>query len=329
LSQIASAGEGTRLGELTLTVPVKHPTPVDYPFVAVTERIARQAVLAPETEALVCEGERISYGELEAWANRIARRLTALGVGPDERVGLAVDRSPGLVAALIGIIKAGAAYVPLDPSYPADRLAHMIGDSAIAKVVTDEASAATLSPLLAGRHTVLVSDVGGESGEPFAAPIHPDQLAYVIYTSGSTGTPKGVGVTHANVARLLDATAPWYGFGPFDVWTMFHSYAFDFSVWEIFGALCHGGRLVIVPHWIARDATAFHDLLRQEKVTVLNQTPSAFLPLAQIDASSDHPLTDLKTVVFGGEKLEPAALRGWLAARGEAAPQLINMYGIT
>ncbi|MEZ2215113.1 AMP-binding protein, partial [Sinorhizobium sp. CB7] len=106
--------------------------------------------------------------------------------------------------------------------------------------VTDAATRQTLAGLLEGLDTVLVNEVGSESSEPLTTPLHPDQLAYVIYTSGSTGVPKGVGVTHANVARLFDATAPWYDFGPSDVWTLFHSYAFDFSVWEIFGALCHG-----------------------------------------------------------------------------------------
>jgi amino acid adenylation domain-containing protein len=160
-------------------------------------------------------------------------------------------------------------------------------------------------------------------------PIHPEQLAYVIYTSGSTGQPKGVGVTHRNLARLFDATQDWLRFGPDDVWTLFHSYAFDFSVWELFGALVHGGRVVVVPQLIARDATAFHALLRHQRVTVLNQTPSAFMALMHVDGAADFPADTLRTVIFGGEKLEPAALARWHAARGSSAPTLVNMYGIT
>ena len=159
--------------------------------------------------------------------------------------------------------------------------------------------------------------------------IHPEQLAYVIYTSGSTGTPKGVGVSHRNIARLLDATEGEFRFDGRDVWTLFHSYAFDFSVWEMFGALAYGGRLVIVPHAAARSPEAFHALIRRERVTVLNQTPSAFAPLMHVDLTQSEKMTSVRVVIFGGEKLEPATLRRWRLERGGEAPTLINMYGIT
>ncbi len=154
------------------------------------------------------------------------------------------------------------------------------------------------------------------------------RAAYVIYTSGSTGRPKGAQLSHRNVTRLLDRTAPWFGFGPQDTWTLFHSYAFDFSVWEIFGALCTGGRLVVVPHHVSRSPEDFERLLRSQRVTVLNQTPSAFGQLAHLPQAL-APGLSLRWVIFGGEALDPQRLRGWIARHGDAAPQLINMYGIT
>ena len=157
----------------------------------------------------------------------------------------------------------------------------------------------------------------------------PDDLAYVIYTSGSTGKPKGVLVTHANVTRLFSATDPWFAFGPHDVWTLFHSYAFDFSVWELWGALLYGGRLVIVPYWVSRDPAAFRKLLVDERVTILNQTPSAFRQLIQADLAEAPAPYALREIIFGGEALELQSLKPWIERYGDAKPRLVNMYGIT
>ncbi|WP_284291839.1 condensation domain-containing protein, partial [Piscinibacter gummiphilus] len=192
--------------------------------------IERQVRERPDATAVVFEDESLSYAELNRRANQVAHRLIGLGVGPEVKVGLSTQRSLEMVVGLLGILKAGGAYVPLDPAYPADRLAYMQADSGVALVLGSE-------------------DLGAErfAGQPEhdpQVPVHVEQLAYVIYTSGSTGRPKGAQLNHRNVTRLLEATQPWFGFGPQDVWTMFHSYAFDFSVWEIFGALCTGGRLV-------------------------------------------------------------------------------------
>src|SRR6185312_173843 len=167
----------------------------------------------------------------------------------------------------------------------------------------------------------------------------PQDAAYVIYTSGSTGEPKGVVVTHGNVTRLFAATEKWFGFGAEDVWTLFHSYAFDFSVWEIWGALLYGGRLVVVPKTTTRSPGEFLQLLVEEGVTVLNQTPSAFYQLMQAEEDAGEEDGDLdrklqlqlklRSVIFGGEALELRRLRGWYERHPEDRPELVNMYGIT
>ena len=157
----------------------------------------------------------------------------------------------------------------------------------------------------------------------------PENLAYVIYTSGSTGRPKGVPITHQNVVRLLLATDEWFRFNERDVWTLFHSYAFDFSVWELWGALIYGGRLVIVPYLVSRSPKAFYELLVREQVTVLNQTPSAFRQLIEAEDAVGQKELALRYIIFGGEALEMQSLRPWYERHGDRQPQLVNMYGIT
>ncbi|MGJ7611900.1 MULTISPECIES: amino acid adenylation domain-containing protein [unclassified Variovorax] len=289
--------------------------------------IERQAQARPDAVALVFGAQTLGYGELNAQANRLAHRLIALGVRPETRVGLAVERSLEMVVGILAILKAGGAYVPLDPDYPADRLAFMVADSGIALLLTQ---AHLQAPAIGGLQ-VLPLDTLDLSAEPVTNPevgLHADSLAYVIYTSGSTGRPKGAQLCHRNVSRLLGATDAWFGFGPDDVWTLFHSYAFDFSVWEIFGALCTGGKLVIVPFWVSRSPEDFLQLLRTQRVTVLNQTPSAFGQLAGLPPSHQVGLA-LRTVIFGGEALDPQRLRGWIERHGDDSPRLFNMYGIT
>jgi amino acid adenylation domain-containing protein len=289
---------------------------------------AEQARRSPDAVAVVLEGERLSYGALAESANRLAHRLASLGVGPESRVGICLERGPSLLVAILGVLAAGGTYVPLDPAYPADRLAFILDDGAVS-VLLSQASLRAILPS-AGPRLLLLDEEGGRparraGGEPAAGTV-PDNGAYMIYTSGSTGRPKGVVVTHANAARLFAATRDSFAFRGADVWTLFHSAAFDFSVWEIWGALLSGGTLVVVPQEVSRAPRAFYELLRRERVTVLNQTPSAFDELVRV--LDDPAELCLRLVIFGGEALDFQILRPWFERAGGGA-RLVNMFGIT
>ncbi|WP_247842476.1 non-ribosomal peptide synthase/polyketide synthase [Pseudomonas sp. MWU12-3103b] len=298
------------------------------------QRIEQQAARAPQAIAVSCAGQSLSYGELNSRANQLAHKLIASGVGPDVRVGLAVERSLDMLVGLLAILKAGGAYVPLDPTYPEERLSYMIGDSGIALLLTQSHLLGRLPVPDSLRSLMLDQERDGLEGYSDSNPqvrMSPDNLAYVIYTSGSTGQPKGTLLAHRNVLRLFEATDAWFDFGATDVWSLFHSYAFDFSVWEIFGALLYGGKLLVVPYEVSRSPEDFFALLCREGVTVLNQTPSAFKQLMQVACAPEHAAQALalRYVVFGGEALEVKSLRPWFERFGDQAPQLINMYGIT
>src|SRR5579884_4061861 len=294
--------------------------------VSIPEVFAARVAGRPGAVAVSCAGVSLTYRELERAANRLAHVLAGYGAGPGTRVGLLCSRSVEAVVAILGVLKTGAAYVPIDPAHPPARIALLVEDAAPIAVVTTPGLGARLDG-----YDVAVIDVDDRAvlAQP-ETPLPPpaaDDLAYLIYTSGTTGVPKGVAITHRNVIQLLDSVDALL---PADaVWSQWHSYAFDVSVWEIFGALLRGGRLVVVPDEVVGSPGDFHALLVGERVSVVSQTPSAFYALQSADAQSPELAGRLtvQAVVFAGEALEPARLRSWLDNHGSS--RLINMYGTT
>jgi amino acid adenylation domain-containing protein len=288
----------------------------------------------PDAVALTDEKTELTYAQLDARAERMARGLAALGADPGDKVAVALERGAEFVVVLLAILKAGCAYVPVDVRYPAQRVRYTVEDcGAIIAVGSPDVLAPIHGVRTVGPEELLAAAEAAGAARTPARP-HPDPHAdgalpaYVIYTSGSTGRPKGVIVPHRNVAALVRATRRGFGLGHRDTWTFFHSTAFDFSVWEIWGCLLTGGRLVVVPHWVARDTELFYDLVQRERVTVLSQTPSAFAQFVQTDLRRAG-LAVPRLVVFGGEALDTGTLGPWFARHSATACRLINMFGIT
>src|SRR6195256_4627052 len=341
LLEAAVAEPERAIGSLDILAPAERETLLrgwndtahPIPPATLPELFAAQALRTPAATAVVFADATLSYRELDERANRLAHHLRAQGVGPEVVVGLCLERSPEMVIGLLAILKAGGAYLPLDPAYPRERLAFMLEDAGAPVLVTHSALPGRL-PSHRADSVLVDADAAAIAAQPASAPavtLDPHNPAYVIYTSGSTGTPKGVAITHQNVVRLFGATEHLFRFDAQDVWTLFHSFAFDFSVWEIWGALLHGGRLVVVPYAVSRSPLEFLSLIAREGVTVLNQTPSAFYQLMQADL--EHPdlsrTLALRYVIFGGEALELGKLDHWYLRHSDNAPLLVNMYGIT
>ncbi|SEG92212.1 nonribosomal peptide synthetase DhbF [Saccharopolyspora kobensis] len=346
LGHFAECSGDTRVGGIDLLSPEERirileewNAPIaeapELPAATLPQLFEEQAGRTPDSVAVTFGAQELTYEELNSRANQLAHHLIDLGVGPEQLVALALPRTAELVVALLAVLKAGAAYLPLDPGHPAERIAYIVGDARPSVLISDAENSANLP---AGITRVLLDDPTARTEiarhsqrDPKAGergPLTAEHAAYVIYTSGSTGQPKGVSIPHHNVVRLFRATEPWFSFSGDDVWTLFHSYAFDFSVWELWGALLHGGRLVVVPHEISRSPQEFRRLLVDERVTVLNQTPSAFYQLSQADREDPAGELALRVVIFGGEALELSRLDDWYD-RHPQLPKLVNMYGIT
>ena len=289
------------------------------------ELFEAQVARRPEAAAVVCGAEELSYGELNRRANQLAHYLKRLGVGPEQLVGLCVERSVELVVGMLGILKAGAAYLPLDPSYPPERLAFQITDSGSEVLLTTE----PLAHLVQGSARVVRLDaewdqIAVESEEDLPRETLAAELAYVIYTSGSTGWPKGVMVSHGSVLNLFAGINGRLGVGTYEVWTNCHSAAFDFSVWELWGPLLSGGRLVIVPTETMKSAPEQRELFASQGVTLLSLTPSGLLQVMS-DGGEWLSQSGVRRLVFGGEAC-PAELAQQLSLTGVPS---WNFYGPT
>ncbi|MFC7417934.1 amino acid adenylation domain-containing protein, partial [Gordonia phosphorivorans] len=282
-------------------------------------------------------GVTLSYRELDERSEVLAAGLIADGAGPEACIGVAMPRDVDLVVALLGIMKSGAAYVPLDRSHPMDRLAKIIEDADPVVILADPVTAAewdgVSAPIVTVEHQMsrALADTRAAVGAAVSS-VHP---AYVIYTSGSTGTPKGVAVAHGALVALISAMGAEYDYSHTDSWSQYHSYAFDLSVGEIWMPLAVGGRLVILDGDTARDPGAFVDALEREQITVVNQTPSAFYQLAAAlrGAGGRQLPSALRSMIFVGEALDFGQVRRWYADRrqlgGNDGPELNNMYGPT
>ncbi|MEQ9009030.1 MAG: AMP-binding protein, partial [Ekhidna sp.] len=281
----------------------------------IVDLIQDQVAKHPDRIALHFEGLEVTYNELDKISDQLSNFLrNQYNIQPETLIAVCLPRSEWLVIAILGIIKSGGAYVPIDPDYPSERIDYILNDSGSEILINEEMlTAFKASKKSADRQEKVV--------------IHPSQLAYAIYTSGTTGKPKGTLVEHRNVVRLLKPEKTPFDFDQHDVWTLFHSYCFDFSVWEIFGALTHGAKLIIVPVETTRQPSKFLDLLLDQQVTVLNQTPSAFYQLSSATLEKKANPEQLKWVIFGGEKLFAEKLQDWQSSY--PLVKLVNMYGIT
>lgn len=276
---------------------------------------------SPDKVAVVFKNEQVTYGELNERANGLAVKLREMGVKPNDFVAMICERSIEMIVGIYGIIKAGGAYVPIDPSYPEERIQYILSDCKAKVIVT---YGATIESEICVIDLSCKEDMEIQA-ENLQRVNNPEDLIYLIYTSGTTGKPKGVMIEHRNVVRLFVNDDFKYDFNADDVWTMFHSYCFDFSVWETYGATLFGGKLIVLSKEEVKDSFAVMDIIKNKGVTVLNQVPSAFYNL--LDADSEENELKLRYLIFGGESLKPQRLLKWYEWHPKV--KIVNMYGIT
>ena len=299
------------------------PFPIEETICSLFEK---QALNNPDKIAISFNGNHITYQQVLQQSNQVAAALRAQGVRPNTIVALLMDRSVETVIGMLGILKAGGAYLPIDTDYPQDRINYLIEDSGAEVILT----AKRLNKVIDSKKNVLdiytIINSSVATSDLYIVN-QPQDACYIIYTSGTTGKPKGVVIEHRNIVRLFFNDAFQFQFGESDVWTMFHSHCFDFSVWEMYGALLFGGKLIIISKPDAIDTRKYLNILSTEKVTVLNQTPSAFYNLIHESLEANTDLSALRYVIFGGEALAPHKLKQW--SQNYPQVKLINMFGIT
>ena len=308
----------------------------------ISQIFEEQVERTPDNTALVYENKQLTYKELNERANKLAYYIRELcNIKPDTLICLYLHRSEQMIIAILAVLKAGGAYVPIDPIYPNERTSCILEDTSAKLLLTNEIHKQKLQTLVI-QTNLAVKIISLDSGiiknqlllkqtKNFRTDTTSSNLAYVIYTSGTTGKPNGVLQLHSNVVRLFSTTNLWYKFNQNDIWVLYHSYVFDFSIWEIWGALMYGSKLIIPKYDQVRDLNIFYNLCKKENVTILNQTPTAFYQFISIAIikAIDNKLDSLKYIIFGGEKLNLAKLKPWFNCYGYSKPQLINMYGIT
>lgn len=291
------------------------------------KRFEQQVDKTPDNMAVIHGEQSLTYAELNSRSDQLAQRLSEKIRGPEAFIGLFMTRSLDLIIGMIAILKAGAAYVPIDPDYPLERIGYLLKDSGVKTVVSRQTDKKLLSE---GYDIVCVDDT-----RPYPVSKHtqkPEEgcrAAYVIYTSGSTGKPKGTIVEHENVISLFESCDEKFDFSSEDIWSVFHSFSFDFSVWELWGALLHGGSAVIIPSEILSSPIEFSRFSQKSRISILSMTPTFFTQFTKAAIASDYSLAHLRNIILGGEKLQAHHVKGWLDYFPSEKIKLINMYGIT
>ena len=289
--------------------------------------------LYKENIAISYKSETMSYNQLNINSNKLACELIEKGVSSGEHIALLMERSLEMIVAIWAVLKAGGTYVPIDPDYPDGMIEYIIEDSKPKLILTNIEE--KLSDTIRCNDNVIYVSIDKKNEKYIKPPnicLPDDALAYTIYTSGSTGTPKGVMVEHRSLINMINAfnmklASSNADFTPLDVWTQFFSIGFDFSVWEIFGALLTGATLVIVPNEMRKNIKEYRRFLVQNKITVINQTPSIFYALQAEELKHLSEQLSVTTIIFGGEKLNPALLKGWKNKYKNV--NMLNIYGIT